>query len=175
MQHVNYKIIAAIVVSLISVTASGKPPDITPLATFMITEVQNSSIVSVRGTWTIPDARTPGERIADPINAVHIWCQKSTHECFEAFARVQDGDFLSAELIPYDVTSWRKQEITAETSGLCAISTLTINLVTQEVYRITRNGGASPNGCKSMSTWKPLKKPTIEKLVSGLDATKGVK
>jgi hypothetical protein len=171
---VKGKIIAAIAASLISVIASGKPPEIVPLSTFMITEVLNSSVVSARGTWTIPDARTPGEHIADPINAVNIWCQKSAHQCFEALARVQDGDLLSAELIPYDVTGWTKQEITAETGGLCATSTLTINLLTREVYRITRNGGASPNGCKSMPGWTPLKKPTIEKLVSGVDAMKDV-
>jgi hypothetical protein len=169
------QITAAIAASLISVAASGEPPSqIVPLATFMITEVKEAGIVGVRGTWTIPDARTPGERIADPINAVHIWCQKSAHQCFEAFARVQ-GEYLSAELNPYDVTAWSKQEITAETGGRCATSTLTINLVTQEVYRITRNGGASPNGCKSMPGWKPLKKPVIEKLVDGLDAMKDVK
>jgi hypothetical protein len=168
-------ITAAIAASLISVAASGKPPTgIVPLTTFMITEVLNSSVVSARGTWTIPDARTPGEQIADPINAVHIWCQKSAHQCFEALARVQ-GDLLSAELIPYDVTAWTKQELTAETGGLCATSTLTINLLTREVYRITRNGGASPNGCKDMSTWTPLKKPTVEKLVSGVDAMKDAK
>jgi hypothetical protein len=170
---VKGKIIAAIAASLISVIASGKPPAIMPLSTFMITEVQNGSIVSIRGTWTIPDARTPGERIADPINAINIWCLKSTHQCFEALARVQ-GEYLSAELSPYDVTGWTKQEITAETSALCATSTLTINLLTQEVYRITRNGGTSPNGCKSMTTWTPLKKPVVEKLVSGVDAMKDV-
>jgi len=109
------------------------------------------------------------------LNTVHIWCQKSTHQCFEAFARVLDGVYLTAELNPYDVTAWTKQEITAETGGRCATSTLTINLVTQEVYRITRNGGASPNGCKRMPGWTPLKKPVIEKLVSGLDAMKNVK
>jgi hypothetical protein len=174
---VKAKITAAIAASLIYIVASEakSPSEIVPLTTLMITEVQNGSLVSVRGTWTIPEARTHGESIADPINAVHIWCQKSTHECFEAYARVQNGEYLTAELNPYDVTAWTKQEITAETSGLCATSTVTINLLTQEVYRITRNGGASPNGCKGMSTWAPLKKPTIEKLVSGVDAMKDAK
>jgi hypothetical protein len=165
--------IAALII--IFPVAAKTPTDILPLAAFMITQVEKDGIVTVRGAWTIPDARTPGERIADPINAVHIWCQKSIHDCFEAFARVQDGEYLSAELTPYEITGWSKQEITAETSGLCATSTLTINLLTQEVYRITRNGGASPNGCKNMPGWKPLKKPTIEKLVDGLEAMKNAK
>jgi hypothetical protein len=171
---VKAKISAAIAILLISVAASGKPPEIVPLPALMITEVKEIGVVTVRGTWTIPDARTPGERIADPINAIMIWCQKSVHECFEAFARVQ-GEYLMTDLNPYDVTAWTKQEITAETGGLCATSMLTINLLTKEVYRITRNGGPSPNGCKSMPGWTPLKKPVIEKLVSGDDAMKDVK
>src|SRR5262249_22629023 len=101
-----------------------------------------------------------------------IWCEKVIQKCFEALARVQEGQFLSADLEPYDITSWTKQEIAAETGALCATSVLTINLATQEVYRITRNGGVSQEGCKKLSHWTPLKKPVIEKLVDGLDAVK---
>jgi hypothetical protein len=165
-------IVVAIVGSLVGITASGKQPDVVASTIFMITEIKD--FVTVSGTWTIPDARTPGEKIADPINAVKIWCQKTTSQCFEAFGRVQYANSLSVDLIPYDVTSWTKQEITAETGALCATSTLTINFLTKEVYRITRNGGASPNGCKDMSAWEPLKKPVVEKLINGYDAINGV-
>ncbi len=133
------------------VAAGDKPPAVIPSAIFTITEVKD--VVSVRGTWTVPDATTPGERIADPINAVHIWCEKSLRKCFEALARVQNGDLLSAELEPYDVTGWTKQEITAETGALCTTSVLTIKLVAQDVFRITRNGGLSQEACKKLSTW----------------------
>lgn len=165
---------AACALSLVSLAAAeGRRPTVTPATIFLITETHG--FLSVRGTWTIPDARAPGERIADPVNAVHIWCEKSTRQCFEAWARVQDGDLLSAELTPYDVTGWSQQEVTAEAAGRCATSVLTINILRNEVYRITRNGGTSPNGCKSMKLWTPLKKPVIEKLVSGDEAMKQVR
>jgi hypothetical protein len=160
---------AAIAASLVNIiaAASDKTPAVVPSTVFLITEIKD--IVSVRGTWTIPDAKTPGERIADPVNAVQIWCEKPLHKCFEALARVQYGDLLSAEVVPYDVTGWTKQEITAETGALCATSVLTINIVSQEVFRITRNGGLSQEACNKLA-WRPLKRPVIEKLVSGVDA-----
>jgi hypothetical protein len=150
--------------------ADAGPPDVTPGTAFMI--IQAEGLVGATGTWIIPDAKTPAEHIADPINAVRIQCQRSTHQCLEAWARVQGG-LLSTELTSYDVTAWNKQEITAETAALCATTLLTINFATNEVWRITRNGGVSADGCKSMtSIWKPFKKPVLEKLVSGLDAMK---
>ncbi len=79
-------------------------------------------------------------------------------------------NYLDVELTDYIVTSWTKQEVVAETAALCASTTLTINLLTEEVFRITRNGGISPEGCKMLSGWKPFKKPVVEKMVDGTKA-----
>jgi hypothetical protein len=171
------RITAAIGALIISMAACSSPPDIvTPLTTFVITDAGDAVITS--GTWTIPDASTAGDRIADPINGVKIWCGKSTQRCFEAVATLLHGadrdkaKYLDADLVEYGVTSWSSKEITAETEALCVTTVLTINIATNEVFKISRNGGASADGCKNMTSWHPLKKPVVAKLVDGVEAMK---
>ena len=168
-------VVAGLQSFLCSTPASAVKPNIMiPANAFMV--LNSGDVVAATGTWIIPDAATPGGLIADPVNSVRIECVKSAKVCYEAIAIVTDGESpdkfhgLLANLNGYDVTTWTAQEVTAETAALCATTTLTINLLTEEVFRITRNGGLSPNGCKAMPSWKPFKKPAIEKLVTGLDA-----
>lgn len=159
-----------------SAAAADEPAStVTPLTTLMITEVPG--FLSATGTWTIPDPPTPGDRIAEPINSVRIWCDRSTRHCYEAIATLQNGadrkavnKHLLADLVDFDITSWSKQEVTAETAALCVTVSLSINLVRKEVFKISRNGGTSPNGCKGMTGWRPMDKPVVAKLVSGPEA-----
>jgi clan AA aspartic protease (TIGR02281 family) len=70
--------------------------------------------------------------------------------------RHSGSQYLGADLVDFDVTSWAKQEVTAEAAALCVTTILGVNLARKGVFKITRNSGLSPDGCKEMKHWQPL-------------------
>jgi hypothetical protein len=166
--------IAITLLTLVQSANAGAYKGPIPLGLFLITDA--GSQVVVTGSWTIPDAGTSGDRIADPINTVQITCDPKDKICNEAIATVVNAAnpgkqmYLAVDLVQWVITDWTKQEITAVADALCITTTMSINLVTKEVYKISRNGGISPDSCKSINTWVPLHKPNIAKLVSNEEA-----
>jgi hypothetical protein len=163
----------AFAVGIVTLPASGavdKLVPVTPAGGFKISFLNpEKSAVYVTGTWVIV-----GELIADPINLSKIRCIKEDRVCKEIWAYIYDNKQLDFDENEWTITNWTKNEITAsDDSSACRSLTLTINFATNEVIKVTRNGGTVPEACRAaISIVKPLAKPTISRLVSPYDAMK---
>jgi hypothetical protein len=150
-------------------TAIAGAPNIDVLASFNVTEVDPGE-VHAEGTWTTPDGK-PSTLLPSRLNAVQISCRREIGVCVESIAQViaSDPSHLRLDQIEYSIIGWRNRptphEITALLPQPCVTSTLTINLATREVLRITSKGGLSPDTCNTDPEFKQLfSKPLIETL-----------
>jgi hypothetical protein len=134
----------------------------------------------VTGTWVDDDVAHPDDRPPDALNASRIECYPSMNLCVESSAAVQENQFLTAGMALWAVMEVTKTRVTATVAGLCATSTLTIDLTKKEVTNIRRNGGYGdwalcikkqkwPDG-EERAMFTPVDHPIVWKLMSGLDA-----
>lgn len=149
-----------------SAPAAGTP-NIDVLTSFNVSQLDQGE-VHAEGTWTTPDGK-PSGLFHSQVNAVQIFCRSETRTCVESIAQVIGANpgLLRVDQIDYAITSWipTTHEITAVLPQICVTSTLTINLATREVLRITRKGGTSPGTCRTDPEFNQLySKPLIETL-----------
>jgi hypothetical protein len=143
-------------------------PNIDVLGSFNVSQ-EDQGEVQAHGTWTTPDGKQSG-LFSSQLNAVQISCRNQTGTCVESIAQVigSDPGHLRLDQIEYAITGWvnpATHEITAVLLQICVTSTLTINVATGEVLRITRKGGMSPHQCDTDPEFRQLySKPVIETL-----------
>lgn len=63
-------------------------------------------------------------------------------------------EYLPADHLQWEHTDRTGHEITAAADALCATTTLSTMLGAKGVYKITRNGETSPNGCSGLTDKK---------------------
>jgi hypothetical protein len=153
----------------------GEGKIITGLSSMSIYTYNNTAIVE--GTWVVAE-----EKLAYPVNSSIINCEKKLKRCTEFVAEIRLPDFndeantsfLNLRSDIYRIISWDRNEIVAEKSGECTITTLTLNFNSNEVLAITRNNQTkrcNKSPINELFKIKKLKKPQIAKLVPGFNVT----
>lgn len=126
--------------------------------------IVTEDLVSAKGTFIIE-----GDKPAYPLNIASFDCDRKSGYCNQSNVDINaDGSiyYVNTFQTSLPILSWNEEEIVANGEGMCATSTLTINVRAKEVYVITRNNGQS---CAPMMA--PLAKPQISKLVSGFNVS----
>ena len=126
--------------------------------------IVTEDLVSAKGTFIIE-----GDKPAYPLNIASFDCDRKGGYCNQSNVDIDnDGTiyYVNTFQTSLSILSWNDEEIVASGEGLCAITTLTINVKAKEVYAITRNNGQS---CAPMMA--PLAKPQISKLVNGFNVS----
>ena len=127
--------------------------------------IVTKDLVSARGTFIIE-----GDKPAYPLNIASYECYREWSYCNQSNVDINDDGsiyYVTTFQTSLPILSWNDEEIVATGEGLCATTTLTINVKAKEVYAITRNNGNQ--SCAPMMT--PLAKPQISKLVSGFNVS----
>jgi len=122
-------------------------------------------LVSAKGTFIIE-----GDKPAYPLNIASFDCDRKGGYCNQSNVDINaDGTiyYVNTFQTSLSILSWNDEEIVASCEGLCAITTLTINVKAKDVYAITRN--KSNQSCAPLMA--PLAKPQISKLVSGFNVS----
>jgi hypothetical protein len=122
-------------------------------------------LVSAKGTFIIE-----GDKPAYPLNIASFECDRKLGYCNQSNVDINDDGsiyYVNTFQTSPPILSWNDEEVVANGEGLCATTTLTINIKAKEVYAITRNNGNQ--SCAPLMT--PLAKPQISKLVSGFNVS----
>lgn len=136
-----------------------------------VTIYRGTGYVSAEGTWVIEG----DDDIAFPVNKSKIVCRKYASECLLVQADVMipsvgksdDSYMLSVDYDFYDVVSWNQNEVIAQDSGDCRVTTLTINSNSNEIYEITRNN--ETESCQQGFNLPSLETPRIARMVPGYE------
>jgi hypothetical protein len=129
------------------------------------------------GTWIIE-----GDTIARPINTSTIRCYRDYGTCFEAsvYMEVPTFDDVDADTAyypdltfeTYHIIKWTDAEVVAETESDCRVSTLSLNVKSNEVLEVTRNNSEAGCGIPGLFELPKLVQPRIARLVKGYDVSR---
>jgi hypothetical protein len=96
--------------------------------------------VVAKGTW-VPE----GTALADPLQTTKIECDREVGSCIEATATLadrRDGQYLSVDLVTWQIADWTESHIFASSHpGLCVDTTMIIDLQTKGVTAVRRPKG----------------------------------
>lgn len=131
-----------------------------------------NTYVATEGTWAIE-----GEQIAFPVNHAKIVCQKSEGTCevqqvevqlpsLEVVGRSAFSDnpmVFHPDVATFKIVSWSASEVISQAEGQCRTTLMTINVMNNEVFQVTRNSGGE---CSFGDTKFPqLERPRISRLL----------
>ena len=125
--------------------------------------------VRTQGTWVIE-----GEKIAHPINHSSIVCYKNRSICevdtvnisVPSLKESDESYHFNLYKEYFDVISWTNAEVVAQGGTECRAFILTLNILNNEVFQITRN--KTEKGCEFGASKIPLlEKPRITRLIPG--------
>jgi len=115
-----------------------------------------------------------GGKIAHPINHSSIVCYKNRSICQVHTVNIRipslkesvESYSFDSFIEYFDVISWTNAEVVAQGSTECRAFILTLNILNNEVFQITRN--KTEKGCEFGAAKFPLlKKPRISRLKPG--------
>lgn len=126
-------------------------------------------LASVEGRMEID-----GEKIAFPLNHHKVECWQSMGWCFDYEVSIwtpggvgdtrvgSSGYYVAPTTSMYQIRTWSKDEIIAESTGDCRSTTLSLNMHSKEVLFVTRNGTG-----ECLMEGMKLKTPRVARLAAG--------